>query len=191
MPSGQLEKSVVNLHVSHAAFKETMKMNVLRSKIIHEVLKQQINVTRDDVDSLILDTNSRDAKLSLKVFTAKRNNDKAYKSMSKLSSRIRGCSNTKHLRYQSFATMEEIDTNLSTLAPSVQGAIKDMSQGQATGVIRDDKLQVFLLCAKQIDGFSDNDANQVTQILGSKQLNIKARKFLLNLRKKAYVKVMM
>ncbi len=67
--------------------------------------------------------------------------------MSKLSARIKGCSNTKHLRYQSFATMEEIDTHLSALEPSVQGAIKDMSPGQATGAIRGDKSQIFLVCA--------------------------------------------
>ena len=159
-------------------------------KIIHEVLGQQISVTRNDVDSLILDTNSRDASLSLKVFTSKRDNDKAYKSMSKLSSRIRNCNNLNHLRYQSFATMSALDTTLSALAPNIQGMIKDMSVGEATGVVKDDKLQIFVLCARQIESFSDNDANQVSQILGNKQLNVKARKFLQHLRKKAYVKVL-
>ena len=190
MPEGHLERSVLNLHVSKVTLNEKIRTEILRSKIIHEVLGQQISVTRNDVDSLILDTNSRDASLSLKVFTSKRDNDKAYKSMSKLSSRIRNCNNLNHLRYQSFATMSALDTTLSALAPNIQGMIKDMSVGEATGVVKDDKLQIFVLCARQIESFSDNDANQVSQILGNKQLNVKARKFLQHLRKKAYVKVL-
>ena len=190
MPEGQFERSVISLHVSKEAFNEKIRTEVLRSKIVHEVLGQQVSVTRGEVDSLILDTNSRDASLSLKVFTAKRNNEKAYKSMSKLRDRIKGCKNTSHLRYQSFATASEVNTTLSVLAPNVQGAVKDLSIGEATGVVKDDKLQVFVLCARQIEAFSDTDANQVSQLVAGKQLNVKARKFLQNLRKKAYVKVL-
>lgn len=191
MSEGQFERSVMNLHVTREAFKETIRIEVLRSKIIHDVVGQQVNVTRGEVDSLILDTNSRDAKLSLKVFTSKRNNDKAYSSMSKLSSRIKSCSKISHLRYQSFATVSDLDTTLSALSPNLQGMIKDMHIDQATGVIKGDKLQVYVLCAKKIEGFSDTDATQVHQLVSSKQLNIKARKFLQNLRKKAYVKIVM
>jgi len=190
MSEGQFEKSVMNLHVTREAFKESIRIEVLRSKIIHDVIGQQVNVTRGEVDSLILDTNSRDAKLSLKVFTAKRNNDKAYRSMSKLSGRIKNCSQISHLRYQSFATMSDMETTLSALSPNVQGMMKDMHIDQATGVIKGDKLQIYVLCAKKIEGFSDDDANQVHQLVSSKQLNVKARKFLQNLRKKAYVKVL-
>lgn len=190
MPEGQFEKSIMNLHVTREAFKESIRIEVLRSKIIHEVLGQQINVTRGEVDSLILDTNSRDAKLSLKVFTAKRNNDKAYKSMSKLSERVKSCARISLLRYQSFATMSDVETTLSALSPNVQSMMKDMHIDQATGVVKDDKLKVYVLCAKKIEGFSDADATQVHQIVANKQLNVKARKFLQNLRKKAYVKVL-
>ena len=190
MPEGYFERTILNLHVSKEAFNDKIRAEVLRSKIIHEVLGQQVSVTRSDVDSLILDTNSRDAQLSLKVFTAKRNNEKTYKSMNKLSGRIKNCAQLKYLRYQSFATMNDLDTTLSALAPNVQGMIKDMSIGQATGVIKDDKMQIFVLCARQIEAFSDNDANQVSQMVAGKQLNVKARKFLQNLRKKAYVKVL-
>lgn len=191
MPAGNLEKAVNNAHVTSASFHEKIRVEVLRSKIIHEVLGSQIKVTKGDVDSLILDTNSRDAKLSFKVFTAKYKNDRAYRSMSKLSSKIKGCNNTASLRYNSFAKMSELDTTLSALPPNVQGLVKDMEVGQATGVIKDDKLQVFLLCAKNIEEFSDNDANQLYQMVAHKQLNYKARKFLQNLRKKTYVKILM
>ena len=190
MSEGQFEKSVMNLHVTRDAFKESIRIEVLRSKIIHDVIGQQVNVTRGEVDSLILDTNSRDAKLSLKVFTSKRNNDKAYSSMSKLSSRIKNCAQISHLRYQSFATVSDVETTLSALSPNVQGVMKDMHIDQATAVIRGDKLQIYVLCAKKIEGFSDTDATQVHQLVSSKQLNVKARKFLQNLRKKAYVKVL-
>ena len=190
MPEGQFERSILNLHVSKAAFNEKIRTEVLRSKIIHEVLGQQVSVTRGEVDSLILDTNSRDASLSLKVFTAKNNSEKAYKSMNKLASRVKNCNQIRHLSYKSFATMSDLDTKLSALAPNVQGIIKDISIGETTGVIKGDELQVFVLCAKQIEAFSDNDANQVSQLVANKQLNVKARKFLQNLRKKAYVKVL-
>ena len=189
MPAGQLEKSVLGAHISKTTFMDKLRVEVLRSKIIHEVLGQQISVTRSDVDSIILDTNSRDARLSLKVFTAKRDNDKAYNSMSKLSSRIKGC---KHIsRYQSFATISEMDTTLSALSPKVQNLVKDMSVGQATGVIKDDKMQVFVLCARQIEGFSDDEAIQVSNLVANKQLGAKAKKFIQTLRKKAYVKILM
>lgn len=191
LPAGNLEKAATHAHVTLYSLHEKIRVEVLRSKIINEIIGSQINVSKGDVDSLILDTNSRDAKLSFKVFTAKYKNDRAYKSMSKLSSKVKGCNNTAALRYHSFATMSDLDTSLSALPPNLQGIVKGMSVGQATGVIKDDKLQVFLLCAKDIQGFSDNDANQLYQIVAHKQLNSKATKFLQNLRKKAYVKILM
>lgn len=191
MPDGHLEKSVANLHITHETFNNFMKMNVLRNKIIHEVLGQDINVTRSEIDSLMLDTNSRDAKISLKIFTAKHNNDKAYLSMKKLSGRIKDCNNISPSKYASFASVSQVNTTLSALDPNLQSVIKDIHVGQASRVIKDDKLQVFVLCSKEIDNFSDNDASQVHNIIAQKQLSIKARKLFQTLRKKAYVKIMM
>jgi|GEM_PF-753748 len=190
MPEGQFTKAIMNLHVTHEAFEGSIRAEVLRSKIIHEVLGEQINVTRNEVDTLILDRNYRDAKLSLKVFTARRNNDNAYKSMSKLSDRIRNCAHLSHLRYNSFATLQDIETTLSALPPNVQSMMKDMHIDEATRVIKDEKLHIYVLCDKQIEGFSDADASKVHQMVANKHLNIKARKFLQTIRKKAYIKVL-
>lgn len=191
IPEGQLEKTSLNLHISKAAFLDKMRAEVLRSKIINEVISQQVNVTKNDVDSLILDTNSRDANLSLRIFTSKNNNDRAYKSMNKLAGRIKNCDHLNRLRYHSFANLTEVETTLSAIDPKLQGLLKDMSIGEATGVIKEDnEMKIFLLCGRQIEAFSDNDANQVFQIVANRQLGTKARKFLQNLRKKAYVKIM-
>jgi len=191
MSDGHLEKTATNMNITHDTFNNFMRMNVLRNKIIHEVLGQDINVTRNEIDSLMLDTNSRDAKISLKIFTAKHNNDKAYLSMKKLSGRIRNCDNISPSKYASFASLSELNTTISALDPNLQSVIKDMHVGHASRVIKDDKLQVFVLCSKEIDNFSENDANQVHNIIAQKQLSIKAKKLFQTLRKKAYVKIVM
>lgn len=193
IPEGQFEKSALSRNITRESFRAKMKIEVLRSKIVHEVVGQQVAVTRGDVDSLILDTNSRDANLSLKIFTSKNKSDKSYRLMSKLINKIRakGCTKASKIQYKSYASLNETDATLSSLEPKIQGMVKDMSIGDVTDVIKsDDNFQVILLCGKTISSFSDDEINQVSQIVLQKQLNVKARKFLQTLRKKAYVKIL-
>ncbi len=191
MQPGQLVKAVKDLNVQEDVLRKLLHAQVVRNKIIREVLSRNINVTQDDVESLILSTNSRDAILNLKVFTAKNDKDRTYKSMNSLNSRIKGCKNLNLLRYQPFAELSAISTKLSALSPDMQNLVKNMKIGETSGVVKDDGMRIFLLCEKNLDQMTMEDNNSVANFLGNKKLNLKARKFFQDLRKKAYVKVMM
>jgi len=193
MSEGQFEKSALSRNIARESFRAKMKIEVLRSKIVHEVVAQQVSITRGDVDSLMLDTNSRDANLSLKIFTSNNTSDKSYRLMSKLIDKIKvkGCERASKIKYKSYASLNEVDATLSSLKPNIQGIVKDMSIGDVTDVIKsDDNFQVILLCGKTISAFPEDEVAKVSQIVLQKQLNVKARKFLQTLRKKAYVKIL-
>jgi hypothetical protein len=191
IPEGQLKKSLEAVHVTSKILKDKIGVEIVRSKIVHEMLGSDIEVSNGEIVSAVLDSGARDARVHLKMFTAKKNTEKSYKSMSKLSSRISGCKNVQDLRFQSFATVEDMDINLSDLSENLQARIKDLSIGEATGAVREQSgIQVALLCERKIENFSNEEAAHLSQLIANKHLTLKAQKFLQNLRKKAYVKIL-
>jgi hypothetical protein len=192
LQSGTLTNQIVNvLHIPLSELRSKMKAEVLRSKIIRDSLSRNVMISQEDVESMVLATNFRDASLKLQIFTAKNDKEKTIKFMSSLPSRIKSCKNIKHIRYKAFADLTEISGKLSELAPSMQAIVKDLEVNEASNVIEDDQIRVLVVCEKTLDGFTLEDNNSIANFLGNKKLQIKAQKFFQDLRKKAYIKVMM
>jgi len=192
MKPGQLVHNVVhNLGLPEEELRNKIKSEIIKSKVIREALSRSVKVSQEDIDSMVLATNFRDASLKLKIFTAKNDSAKTAKSMARLPSQIKNCSRIKYVRYKRFADLSELDVNLSQLSASMQAAVKDLELDEASDVIEEDKLRVVVVCAKSLNQFSLEDSNNIANFLGNKKLQIKAQKFFQDLRKKAYVKILM
>ncbi len=189
---GGLTKHIVNaLNIPVEELRDKIKVEILRSKIVREALSRNVSISEGEVESMVLATNFRDAKLKLQIFTAKNDNERTAKFMSKLPSRIKNCKSVKYMKYKRFADFTEIDTKLTELSTPIQSLVKDLEVGQASDVIEDGPLRVVVVCEKTLEQFTPQDSNSVANFLGNKKLQLKAQKFFQDLRKKAYVKVMM
>jgi hypothetical protein len=189
---GALANHVVNaLHIPLVGLRDKVKTEVIRSKVIRESLSRSVSISQEDVESMVLATNFRDASLKLQIFTAKNDNKKTVKFMSTLPSRIKSCKSLQYIRYKAFADLTEVTGKLSELSPSMQAIVKDLETDEASNVIEDEQLRVVVVCEKTLDGFTPEDNNSIANFLGNKKLQIKAQKFFQDLRKKAYIKVMM
>lgn len=178
-----------NLSVPEKEFKNKIKVEVLRTKIVREVLSRNIDVSQKDVQSLALSTHFKDATLDLKILTAKDNGEKTYHKMQKLKAKIKNCDYVKRLNYKKFAELSEIKTRLSSLSPTMQTLTKDLPINTPSDVIEDEGLRIVLVCAREIDEITSQDNYNLTNFLGNKKLQIDTQKFFQDLRKKAYVKI--
>jgi hypothetical protein len=169
-----------------------MRAELLRSKIVREMLARDVNITNQDVESLVLTTNFKDANIDLTIITSKDDSDKTYKKMENLKRRIKSCKSIKSLYFKKFAEVSEIQTKLSAINPMTQALVKDLPVDQPSQVVEDNnKLRIFLVCKKEIAEFSVAENDSISNFLGNKKLQIKAQKFFQDLRKKAYVKIML
>lgn len=180
---------VNNLKVPEKFLRKKIATELLRGKIIREVLHRNIDIEAKDVESLALSTNYRDATLDLQIITSKDNKDKTYKKMEKLRSRIKNCKSIKRLSYKNYAELSEISTKLSRLSPTMQALAKDLTIGTASDVIEDERLRILVVCSRNIDEISSQETYNLTNFLGNKKLQVDAEKFFQDLRKKAYVKI--
>lgn len=175
--------------VSEKDLRSKLAVEVLRSKIVREVVSRDVEIREKDVETLALTTNYRDATLNLKIITAKDNSDKSFKEMEKLKRKIKNCKQAKRLRMRKFAELSEITTRLSKLSPTMQTLVRDLPLDKASDVIEDEKIRIVLVCERNIDEISSQDNYNLTNFLGNKKLQIESQKFFQDLRKKAYIKI--
>jgi SurA N-terminal domain len=192
MPKGHLVSQIVGgLHLPLHELRNKMKVEILRSKVIREALSRNVSISQEDIESMVLATNFRDATLKLEVFTAKDHGKRTAASMARLPSKIPNCKSIKYIRYGHFADLTEMTVKISELSPAMQIIVKDLEIDEASDLIEEDPLKVVVLCEKTLDKFSAEDNNSVANFLGNKKLHIKAQKFFQDLRKKTYVKILM
>lgn len=191
----KLDLPALNKHIAHKLgvpikeFRHKIEVEILRSKIVRGIVGRNIEVSEKEVENLVLSTNFRDASLDIQIFTSKDNSDKSYMKMQKLRNSIRNCNQAKRLNYRKFATLSEMSSKLSMLSPTIQNIAKEIPIGTASDVIEDGSLRIIMVCSRKIDDITIQDSNNLTNFLGSKKLQIEAQKFLQDLRKKAYIKI--
>lgn len=177
------------LNIPEKYFRFKLSIESLRGKIVREVLSRDIDITMQDVESLALSTNFRDATLDLQIITAKDNGQKFFKKMENLRGKIKNCRQAKRASYKRFADMTEMTTRLSKLSPDMQALVRELPIGAPSNVIEDGKLRIVMVCDRIIDDISHQENFNLSNLIGNKKLQVAAQKFLQDLRKKAYVKI--
>ena len=188
-PKEMIRQVKDKLSISEKEFKHKLEVEVLRSKIVREIVSRNVEVSEKDVESLALTTNYRDASLDLLIITANDNSDKSLKKMEQLQRKIKNCKRAKRMSVRKFAERSEVTTRLSKLSPSMQTLVRDLPLDTPSNVVGDDKIRIVLVCERIIDEITSQDSYNLTNFLGNRKLQIEAQKFFQDLRKKAYVKI--
>ncbi|WP_425360964.1 SurA N-terminal domain-containing protein [Candidatus Tisiphia endosymbiont of Stenodema calcarata] len=191
MAQGQLMQLLKSKSVDINSFKsqigaEIIKMNILSS------ISRSVAISAKEVDAIILATNSKDAEISAQIFTSKDKQDKILKKMYGLQKRLTNCHDIKESLYKDFSTLEIVNQNLSTLDSTLQTILKDLNTGEKSSVFEmQDGFKLILMCNKKIVNVTLDENDYVVNLLTNKKMSQKAQKYFEDMRKKAYIKIML
>ncbi|MDR0329920.1 MAG: SurA N-terminal domain-containing protein [Rickettsia sp.] len=191
MAKGQLMQLLKSKSVDINSFKsqigaEIIKMNILSS------ISRSVAISAKEVDAIILATNSKDAEVSAQIFTSKDKQDKTLQKMYGLQKRLTNCHDIKESLYKDSSTLEIVNQNLSTLDSTLQTILKDLNTGEKSSVFEmQDGFKLILMCNKKIVNITLDENNYVVNLLTNKKMSQKAQKYFEDMRKKAYIKIML
>lgn len=191
MAKGQLMQLLKSKSVDINSFKsqigaEIIKMNILSS------ISRSVVISAKEVDAIILATNSKDAEISVQIFTSKDKQDKILQKMYGLQKRLTNCHDIKESLYKDFSTLEIVNQNLSTLDSTLQTILKDLNTGEKSSVFEmQDGFKLILMCNKKIVNVTLDENDYVVNLLTNKKMSQKAQKYFEDMRKKAYIKIML
>ncbi|WP_375332625.1 SurA N-terminal domain-containing protein [Candidatus Tisiphia endosymbiont of Psammoecus bipunctatus] len=191
MAQGQLMQLLKSKSVDINSFKsqigaEIIKMNILSS------ISRSVAISAKEVDAIILATNSKDAEISAQIFTSKDKQDKILQKMYGLQKRLTNCHDIKESLYKDFSTLEIVNQNLSTLDSTLQTILKDLNTGEKSSVFEmQDGFKLILMCNKKIVNVTLDENDYVVNLLTNKKMSQKAQKYFEDMRKKAYIKIML
>ncbi len=187
---GYLLDFIKSKSIDIAGFKAQIKADLIKNNLM-SMMYRNITISPLEVEHVILSTNSKDAALSMKLIVS---NDKGKKTLDKMYSlhrKLRNCTNIANSGFNKFATIEHIDNNLSRLAGKMLIIARDLEIDEKSGVFEDDDgFKIVVMCNKKILNMSTSDDNYVTNFITNKKLSQKMAQFLENIRRKAYVKIM-
>ncbi|WP_342279024.1 SurA N-terminal domain-containing protein [Candidatus Tisiphia endosymbiont of Myopa tessellatipennis] len=191
MAKGQLMQLLKSKSVDINSFKsqigaEIIKMNILSS------ISRSVAISAKEVDAIILATNSKDAEISAQIFTSKDKQDKILQKMYGLQKRLTNCHDIKESLYKDFSTLEIVNQNLSTLDSTLQTILKDLNTGEKSSVFEmQDGFKLILMCNKKIVNVTLDENDYIVNLLTNKKMSQKAQKYFEDMRKKAYIKIML
>ncbi|WP_341756354.1 MULTISPECIES: SurA N-terminal domain-containing protein [unclassified Candidatus Tisiphia] len=191
MAKGQLLQFLKSKSVDINNFKyqigaEIIKMNILSG------ISRSVAISVKEIDAIILATNSKDAEISAQIFTSKDKDDKTLQKMCDLQKRLINCSDIKESLYKDFSTLEVINQNLSALDSTLQTIIKDLNTGAKSSVFEmQDGFKLILMCDKKLINVTSEENNYIVNLLTNRKMSQKAQKYFEDMRKKAYIKIML
>ncbi|MBP7190174.1 MAG: SurA N-terminal domain-containing protein [Rickettsiaceae bacterium] len=190
MPDGGLATLLSKNGINISSFRKKIASDLLKYKIMAEVITPDVKITSSQLESVILSQNYKDASVVLKILTSKDSSSASHKEMRTLSKRIRGC-DLSGVKYDSFATLEDVDTKFSKLDPKIKTTVINLPVGKCSSVLMlDDRFKILVLCSKKMDAFNQKEGDYLSNVLINKKVAIKLKKYQIELRQRAYIKIL-
>ncbi|WP_375327062.1 SurA N-terminal domain-containing protein [Candidatus Tisiphia endosymbiont of Nemotelus uliginosus] len=191
MSAGQLIEFLKSKAVDINSFKSQIRAEIIKSHILAGFSKS-VTISPKEVNTIILATEARDAEISAQMFTSKNKEAKTLQKMYNLQKRLKNCDIVKPSLYADFATLETINQRLNTLDTTMQTLLRDLNIEEKSSVFETkDGFTVILMCNKKVLNITPDENNYILNFLTNKKISQKAQKFLDNMHKKAYIKIML
>ena len=191
MSKEDLFKYLSSQNIDIDSFRKQITAELIKINIL-SYISRSVTISPQEIDAAILLNNSKDAKISARIFTSKDKTPSTLQKMYSLHKTLKTCNEVRDAAYSKFATAITINENLSTLDHQLQTIIRDLSINQKSSVFETTKgFQLVLMCTKVIDNVTSAENDYITNFLTNKKMSQKAQKFFEDLRKKAYIKIML
>lgn len=191
MSRGQLIEFLKSKGVDIDSYKSQIRAEIIKTHILSG-LTQSITVSPKEINTIILAANEKDAEISAQIFTSKNKEARTLQRMYNLQKRLQNCDTVKQSLYSDFATVETINQKLSALDSTMQTILRDLNIEEKSSVFETkDGFKIILMCNKKVLNITPDESNYILNFLTNKKISQKAQKFLDDLHKKAYIKIML
>lgn len=189
-PQGAIVGFLKASGVDIESFRSQIKSEIIKMNLM-SYLSRTVSVSPKEIDTIILDSNQKDAKIVAKIFTSLDKEPQTLQKMYNLRKHSKTCGNLKENAYNKFANVAEVDNNFSNLDPQMQSLVKDLRVNHSSSVFETgDGFKFVMLCEKEIISLTPEENMYVNNFLVNKKMSQKAQKFFGDLKKKAYIKIM-
>lgn len=190
MPDGGLRALLIQNNVSIASFRNKIGSDILKYRIIAEVLTPDVKITPSQLEAVILGQNYKDAAVTMKIITSKDSSKKTYKEMKSIAKNIRGC-DLSNVGYEQVATVEDVETKFSKLDGKMKTTVMNLQVGRHSSVLmHGDRFKIIVLCSKKIDNLKEQEGHYLSNVLINRKVTVKLKKYQNELRQKAYIKIL-
>jgi hypothetical protein len=191
LPEGFLKQIFQEKNINYSCLEDKIEADVLFKKITQQFFISNILVDKNEVDNAVIASGIKNTNLALKIFISDNFDDNSYKNMSKLRIKLKNCDKLpKKHEYEKFATMQEITTNINQLEPLIRSTAQTLMQNQTSAVLKtDNHFKIIMVCGREIENFSEEESNFITNSIGNNKLSKQTQRFYTNLRRKAYIKI--
>lgn len=187
--SGDFLAELRSNNVDIQTVRNHIKNELIKNKLVSEVLMRSVVISQSEIDNAVISSDSKDLVVSLKIISAE-NSQSNYKKMISLQDKKLDCEKVEKQNFN-FANISTLDTTFSKLSKEVKTIVMGLSTSEHSNVIKiGDKLYIYLVCQKEVKNLTLEENDYISRVLGTKKLGIKIQKFLNQLRRKAYIKVM-
>ena len=191
MPKGYMVKFLASHSVDINSFRAQIKAELIKMNIL-SYLSKSVNISAKELDYAILSNNAKDAKITANIFTSKDRDQKTMQKMRALQKQLKNCDDVKESTYNGFSSITKIEEDLSKLDIQLKTVVKDLDPGQASNVFETPEgFKLILVCSKKINNITEEENDYIINLLSNKKMSLKAQKFFEDLRKKAYIKIML
>ncbi len=191
MPKGYMVKFLASHSVDINSFRAQIKAELIKMNIL-SYLSKSVNISAKELDYAILSNNAKDAKITANIFTSKDRDQKTMQKMRALQKQLKNCDDVKESTYNGFSSITKIEEDLSKLDIQLKTVVKDLDPGQVSNVFETPEgFKLILVCSKKINNITEEENDYIINLLSNKKMSLKAQKFFEDLRKKAYIKIML
>lgn len=184
---GTLKKKFNSPEGLKKEFLKHVKNQVVKVKFTHEVLVNSISIEPTEIEELAILYLGKDADLSLRKFTIDNVSDESYKTMYMTRKQARDCNKLPKIKN---VHTKDLDTRISKLSNKMALKLAILRTNQFSEIFNNENnLEMYQLCSKVTEELSNQEYDNLSNLIAIKKLNFELNKNLELLRNKAYIKI--
>jgi len=189
LPTGFFKSLMMKNNISYKYFSDRMRFDILLRRIQQALFpREYVNI--DDINQILIDSNVKPTKFSLRIFTSNDLSNKSYKQMRKFAKSLNTCQAKCKIAYSKFATMRDVQEDIKDLHPLVRATAKSLKANENSGVLKTDSaFQIVMVCHREVEDISEKENNMIAHSISEHKMSVKMQRFFSNLKKSTYIKI--
>lgn len=166
--------------------------NIIRDKVIYEIMASDITVHGNEIDDIIMEQNVKDFWVNSRVVYSDDLSNENYERMIKLQKTIDPDRDIKKIKLEKNIYIKEVNDYLSNLPNHIKQLVVNLKNSKKSGVINNGEQLIFITLSNiNIAKLDTQESEYITNFLGQKKLIGRMNKYISDLHKNAYIKILM
>ena len=186
-----LSKELEQNNILQETLKNFAIFNIVRDKLAYKVISDDITVRENEVYDIAMEKNIKDFWANCRVVYSDDLSNKNYERMIKLQKKLDPNIDIKKVKLKKNIYINEVNDYLSNLPKHLQLLVNNLKNSKKSNVINNGEQLIFITVSDiSIEKLSAKEGKYITNFLGEKKLINKVNKYILDLHKNAYIKIL-